>query len=79
VELFALYIMTARLNLDYLENLFSQIRGLGGQIRDPTVLDFKYRIKKVLRPESTDTWYNVSESRRRGDHVVRKDILSDVK
>jgi hypothetical protein len=44
----ALYIMTARLNQDYLENLFSQIRGLGGQSRDPTALDFKYRIKKVI-------------------------------
>jgi hypothetical protein len=44
----ARYIMTARLNQDYLENLFSQIRGLGGQSRDPTALDFKYRIKKVI-------------------------------
>jgi hypothetical protein len=48
VERGALYIMTARLNQDYLENLFSQIRSLGGQNRNPTALDFKYRIKKVI-------------------------------
>jgi hypothetical protein len=40
--------MTARLNQDYyLENLFSQICGLGGQSRDPTTLDFSTEYKRL--------------------------------
>jgi len=38
--------MTAHLNQDYLENSFSQIRGISGFKLNPTALEFKYRIRK---------------------------------
>jgi hypothetical protein len=53
VDCGAQYIMTARPNRDYLENIFSHIRSLGGL--DPTALDFKHKIEKVICSRSSVT------------------------
>lgn len=42
------YILTARLNQDYLENLFSQIRGINGFKNNPDALEFMYRMKSIV-------------------------------
>jgi len=42
------YILTSRLNQDYLENIFSQIRGMGRLHATPTALEFQYRVKRVI-------------------------------
>jgi len=40
--------MTSHLNQDFLENLFSTIRGQSGFKLNPTALEVKYRLKKIL-------------------------------
>lgn len=42
------YILTSRVNQDSLENLFSQIRGLGKFYDHPLPIDFKYRLRHIL-------------------------------
>ncbi|OXA37408.1 Transposable element P transposase [Folsomia candida] len=42
------YILTSRLNQDYLENIFSQIRGLNGFKLNPDALEFMYRMKTLI-------------------------------
>jgi hypothetical protein len=41
------YLITSRLNQDALENLFSQIRALGGNNHHPTSVDTINRIRKI--------------------------------
>jgi hypothetical protein len=53
VDCGAQYIMTARPNQDYLENIFSQIRSLGGL--NPTAVDFKHKIEKAICSRSSVT------------------------
>jgi hypothetical protein len=47
-ELGIQYIIPSHLNQDHLENIFSQIRGLGGFNNNPTALEFRHRIKKLI-------------------------------
>jgi hypothetical protein len=42
------FLLTSRLNQDHLENFFSQIRGVGGFNMNPTALELKHRIKKII-------------------------------
>jgi hypothetical protein len=42
------FLLTARLNQDHLENFFSQLRGVGGFNMNPTALEVKHRMKKLI-------------------------------
>uniref|UniRef100_T1GKL7 Transposable element P transposase-like RNase H C-terminal domain-containing protein n=1 Tax=Megaselia scalaris TaxID=36166 RepID=T1GKL7_MEGSC len=42
------YILTSRLNQDYLENMFGMIRASGSQHTHPTALEFTHRLRKYL-------------------------------
>ena len=42
------YILTHRLNQDVLENLFSQVRGLGRMHDNPNSMEFRYRLRTLL-------------------------------
>ncbi|ODM96489.1 Transposable element P transposase [Orchesella cincta] len=42
------FILTARDNQDFLENLFSVMRSYGGQNQNPTPVEFRYRMRKLI-------------------------------
>jgi len=48
------FIMTSHLNQDCVENLFSQIRALGGSNSHPTSVDFIHRLKKLIVGRASD-------------------------
>jgi Transposase protein len=58
----ATFIMTAHLNQDFLENTFSSIRGQSGFKLNPTAIEIKNRIKKVLFSRSFYKCQNSSVS-----------------
>ena len=43
------YLLTSRLNQDCIENVFSQIRQMGGHYSHPTSVEFINRIRKAIR------------------------------
>lgn len=48
------YIMTAHLNQDCIENLFSRIRAVGGSYSHPTSVEFIHRLKKLIVGRSSE-------------------------
>lgn len=42
------YLLTSRLNQDCLENLFTQIRGLGHYYEHPLPTEFKYWLRLII-------------------------------
>jgi len=85
------YVITNRLNQDVLENFFSFIRSNGGGANNqPSVLDFKYRIKRYILGKFSTTIFckctNVTESESNvsclisplNDNNCKEYVLSDM-
>lgn len=71
------HILTARLNQDYLENLFSQIRGINGFKNNPDAVEFMYRMKSIIcnsnlnSPNTSSVQQDAEESAMLSSKVLR--------
>jgi len=72
------YILTSRLNQDYLESLFSRIRGLGGFALNPTATQIKSRIKRLVFNLSFVTPKNSPVSSSEEDYCLSASMLSSL-